>query len=96
MGSEMCIRDSCQTPITNGRGKLDLDFIAWRDNFLKHMLFNWVKAQRGSKELWAVVELGPKGSGYALDCFPDVWEDAIVARGEIDKVFKNALRRAKK
>ena len=86
----------CQTPITNGRGKLDLDFIAWRDNFLKHMLFNWVKAQRGSKELWAVVELGPKGSGYALDCFPDVWEDAIVARGEIDKVFKNALRRAKK
>ena len=86
----------CQTPITNGRGKLDLDFIAWRDNFLKHMLFNWVKAQRGSKELWAVVELGPKGSGYALDCFPDVWKDAIVARGEIDKVFKNALRRAKK
>ena len=86
----------CQTPITNGRGKLDLDFIAWRDNFLKHMLFNWVKAQRGSKELWAVVELGPKGSGYALDCFPDVWEDAIVARGEIDKVFKNALRRATK
>ena len=86
----------CQTPITNGRGKLDLDFIAWRDNFLKHMLFNWVKAQRGSKELWAVVELGPKGSGYALDCFPDVWTDASVARGEIDMVFKNALRRAKK
>ena len=86
----------CQTPITNGRGKLDLDFIAWRDHFLKPMLYNWVKAQRGAKELWAVVELGPKGSGYALDCFPDVWKDAIVARGEIEKAFKGALRKAGK
>ena len=86
----------CQTPITNGRGNLDLDFLTWRDNFLRHMLYSWVKAQRGAKELWAVVELGPKGSGYALDCFPDVWKDAIVARSEIAKVFKNALRRAKK
>ncbi len=86
----------CQTPITNGRGKLDADFIAWRDNFLRHALEAWIKAQRGAKELWAVVELGPKGSGYALDCFPDVWKDAIVARGEIESEFKKALRRAKK
>ena len=54
------------------------------------------KGQRGATELWAVVELGPKGSGYALDCFPDVWKDAIVARGEIEKAFKGALRKAKK
>ena len=43
-----------------------------------------------------LIELGPKGSGYALDCFPDVWKDAIVARGEIENEFKKALRRAKK
>ena len=43
-----------------------------------------------------VVELGPKGSGYALDCFPDAWKDAIVARGEIENEFEKALRRAKK
>ena len=42
------------------------------------------------------VELGPKGSWYALDCFPDVWKDAIVARGEIENEFKKALRRVKK
>ena len=86
----------CQTPVTNGRGVLDADFITWRDNFLKHLLYNWVKGQRGATELWAVVELGPRGSGYALDCFPDVWKDAIVARGEIEKAFKGALRKAKK
>ena len=86
----------CQTPVTNGRGALDADFITWRDHFLKHLLYHWVKGQRGGTTLWAVVELGPKGSGYALDCFPDVWKDAIVARDEIDKAFKGALRKAKK
>ncbi len=86
----------CQTPVTNGRGKLDGDFVSWRDNFLKHALYNWVQGQRGAKELWAVVELGPLGSGYALECFPDVWKDAIVARGEIEKAFKGALRKAGK
>ncbi len=86
----------CQTPITNGRGKLDADFVAWRDNFLSHALEAWIKGQRGAKELWAVIELGPKGSGYALDCFPDVWKDAIVARGELENEWKKALRRAKK
>ena len=28
--------------------------------------------------------------------FPDVWKDAIVARGEIEKAFKGVLRKAKK
>ena len=70
--------------------------LSWRDNFLKHALYNWIKGQRGAKELWAVVELGPLGSGYALECFPDVWKDAIVARGEIEKAFKGALRKAGK
>lgn len=86
----------CQTPITSGNRKLDKDFIAWRDNFLRHALETWIRGQRRATELWAVVELGPKGSGYALDCFPDVWKDAIVAKREIEAEFKKALRRAKK
>ncbi len=86
----------CQTPITNGRGKLDLDFISWRDMFLRPMLAAWLESARSGNTLWAVVELGPKGSGYALDCFPDVWKDAIIARQEIEKVWKSALRKWKK
>lgn len=82
----------CQTPITNGRGKLDRDFVLWRDNFLKPMLAAWLKAAKKGQELWAVIELGPQGSGYALECFPDVWKDAIVARAEIEKVWKSLVK----
>ena len=83
----------CQTPITNGRGKLDLDFIAWRDHFLKPALAAWLESAKPGQTLWAVVELGPKGSGYALDCFPNVWKDAIVARQEIEKVWRSLMRK---
>lgn len=86
----------CQTPVTDGRGKLDGDFVTWRDNFVKPLFAELVKGARAGKTLWAVVELGPKGSGYALECFPDVWEDACVARGELDKLWKAALRKWKK
>ena len=86
----------CQTPITNGKGKLDLDFETWRDCFCKPMLECWLAGARAGKELWAVIELGPKGSGYGMDCFPDIWKDAIVARAEIDKLWKNLLRKWKK
>jgi hypothetical protein len=86
----------CQTPVTNGRGQLDGDFIAWRDNYVKPMLAAWLQGARADKELHAVIELGPRGSGYALECFPDVWKDAIVARGEVEKVWKSQLRKWKK
>ena len=86
----------CQTPITNGRGKLDLDFIAWRDHFLKPALSAWLESAKPGQTLWAVLELGPKGSGYALDCFPNVWKDAIVAREEIEKVWRSLMRKRKR
>ena len=86
----------CQTPVTNGRGQLDLDFTTWRDNFLSPMFAAWLNGARAGKELWAVVELGPKGSGYGMACFPDIWKDAIVARGEIELVWKRALRKWRK
>ncbi|NKB68357.1 MAG: xylose isomerase [Candidatus Latescibacteria bacterium] len=86
----------CQTPITNGKGKLDADFITWRDKFCSHLLDGWLKGQRGAKSLYAVIELGPKGSGYALDCFPDVWEDAIVARAEVEKVWNGLIKQRSK
>ena len=82
----------CQTPITNGRGKLDGDFITWRDNFCRPLLEAWLQGVRSGRELWAVIELGPQGSGYALECFPDVWKDAIRAREEIETVWRSLLR----
>lgn len=83
----------CQTPVTNGRGKLDTDFISWRDNFVRPLLATWLENAQPGQTLWAVVELGPKGSGYALDCFPNVWKDAIVARQEIENVWHSLLQK---
>ena len=81
----------CQTPITDGKGKLDRDFVIWRDDYLEPSLAAWVKGA-GSKTLYAVPELGPQGSGYALACFPDIWLDAIREKDEIRKVWRKVLK----
>ncbi|MBI4531750.1 MAG: xylose isomerase, partial [Candidatus Latescibacteria bacterium] len=54
----------CQTPVTNGKGKLDRDFKVWL-GFCEHLLTAWLEAAEPGKELFAVPELGPQGSGYA-------------------------------
>ena len=83
----------CQTPVTNGKRKLDRDFALWLNHFCRPMLESWLKGARSGKDLWAVVELGPQGSGYALECFPDIWKDACRARQEIEAVWDKLVRR---
>ncbi len=83
----------CQTPVTNGKRKLDRDFALWLNHFCTPMLESWLKGARSGKELWGVVELGPQGSGYALECFPDIWKDACRARQEIKAVWDKLVRR---
>ncbi|MDA0748908.1 MAG: xylose isomerase [bacterium] len=82
----------CQTPITDGKGKLDRDFKAWLAGYLEPSLAAWLDAAGPGKELFAVMELGPQGSGYALACFPDVWQDAIVEKQEVEKVWRRVIR----
>jgi sugar phosphate isomerase/epimerase len=78
----------CQVPVTDGNGKLDRDFVTWRDNYLEPALASWIRGAKGKRTLYAVPELGPQGSGYALACFPDIWVDAIRAKDEIKKVWR--------
>ena len=82
----------CQVPVTDGAGKLDQDFVTWRENYLVPALASWIRGARGKKTLYAVPELGPQGSGYALSCFPDIWEDAIRAKDEIRKVWRKLVK----
>ncbi len=49
-----------------------------------------------AKTLYAVPELGPQGSGYALACFPDIWKDAIREKDEIHRVWRRLTRKWKK
>jgi hypothetical protein len=86
----------CQTPVTNGRGGLDRDFKVWLENYLESALAAWLKGARSAKTLYAVPELGPQGSGYALACFPDIWKDAIREKDEILKVWRRLIRNWKK
>lgn len=86
----------CQTPVTDGRGGLDRDFQTWLAGYLEPSLAAWLKAAGSGKELFAVTELGPQGSGYALACFPDVWKDAIVQKDEIQKVWRRLIRKWRK
>ena len=91
-GTFLCCQAAAPLLCANGRGRIDRDFALWRDHFLQPLLESWLKGAKSGAELYGVVELGPQGSGYALECFPDVWKDACVARGEIEKVWRAALR----
>ena len=71
-----------QIPVTDGRGGLApecRDFLAFVD-----ALFAVVLAAGGDGEaIYACPENGPKVSGYALSCFPDVWADTVRLRDEL-------------
>ncbi len=82
----------CQTPVTNGKGRLDRDFKIWLTNYLEPALEAWLQGAKSGKILHIVPELGPQGSGYALACFPDIWEDAIREKNEIIKVWRKLMR----
>lgn len=82
----------CQTPVTDGKGRLDRDFKVWLENYLEPALAAWLKGAEPGKTLYAVPELGPQGSGYALACFPDIWKDAIREKDEIWKVWRRLIR----
>jgi beta-glucosidase len=67
--------------------------LPWIATHVPAVLEAWLQGAKAGRELWAVVELGPQGSGYALECFPDVWQDACRAREEIAAVWRSLARR---
>jgi hypothetical protein len=85
----------CQVPVTDGRGKPSLEIKDYLE-FLDALLASWFAGAKGGEVLYACPENGPVISGYGLSSFPDVWKDAIVLRGEIDRLWKKHLRAWKK
>ncbi len=82
----------CQVPVTDGRGGFSS---AYRDvqPFIRTGLRHWLAGPRPGNELWVVPELGPVGE-YGLDCFPNVWEDAIVLGDDIRHLWTGLLAEA--
>ena len=80
----------CQVPVTNGRGRLSLEFKQWMP-VLEQTLALWMKGNQAGREMFAVPELGPVAGGYNLEQLPNSWEDAKVLRPIIAKAWKKAL-----
>ena len=80
----------CQIPVTDGHGNLSVEFRAWL-LFVEAAFRCWLEGSRPQNELWVVPELGPVASGYGISTWPPVWEDCIVAKGELQAAWERAL-----
>ncbi|MEO5912744.1 MAG: xylose isomerase [Luteolibacter sp.] len=79
-----------QIPATDGRSNRTPDFLLYLE-FAEALLKHWLDSAPDDAVLHACPENGPRGSGYALSCFPDVWLDAIVVRDEIQKIWSRLI-----
>lgn len=75
-----------QIPATDGQGHLTAEFRLYLD-FAEALLGHWLVCAPEDAILYVCPENGPRSSGYALSCFPDVWLDSIVVRDELQKIW---------
>ena len=75
-----------QIPATDGHGNLTPEFLLYLD-FAEALLKHWLESAPEDAILHVCPENGPRSSGYALSCFPDVWLDAIVIRDQLRKIW---------
>ncbi|MSU52602.1 MAG: xylose isomerase [Opitutaceae bacterium] len=71
-----------QIPVTDGRGALTpecRDFL----EFVEALLAVLVVRSEPCEVFYVCPENGPRRSGYALSCFPDIWSDTVRLRDEI-------------
>lgn len=80
----------CQVPVTNGQGKLSLEFTQWQP-FLEKTLEVWLAGKQAGREIFVVPEMGPVAGGYNFAQLPNSWEDAKVLRPIIAKTWKKVL-----
>ena len=79
----------CQIPVTDGRGHLTREFRDYLP-FVEAAFACWLEGPRPHNELWVVPELGPISSGYGITTWPPVWEDCLVAKGEMQAAWDRA------
>lgn len=81
----------CQVPVTNGVGRLSVEFRQWLP-VLHKVIETWLSADQGGREFFACPEMGPVRGGYNLAQLPNSWRDAKVLRGIIGRAWRRALR----
>ena len=79
----------CQVPVTDGRGRLTPEVRDYLP-FVEKVIETWLARAGPGRELLVVAEMGPLWMGCTLHALPNSWDDAIVLRSEIDKLWKRA------
>lgn len=80
----------CQIPITDGKGNHSPEFEGWLP-FCDKVIETWLAHAGPDREFVVVPEQGPRG-GYGLSCFPDIWQDVIVLKNEIKKLWDKHIQ----
>ncbi len=76
-----------QVPATDGNGRWSPEFADYLE-FVDAFLGLWSSIAARDAVMFGVPENGPKvPGGYGLSCFPDVWQDALVVRREVAKLW---------
>lgn len=75
-----------QVPVTDGRGNLSREMQDYLP-FVEDVFRCWLAGPRPHNELWVVPELGPVSSGYGISTWPAPWEDCLIAKRELEKVW---------
>ena len=81
----------CQVPVTEGSGNLTREMKDYLP-FAEDVFRCWLAGPRPHNELWVVPELGPVSSGYGISTWPPPWEDCLIAKRELEKVWNKAVR----
>ncbi|MGA2017332.1 MAG: xylose isomerase [Opitutaceae bacterium] len=81
----------CQVPVTNGAGRLSVEFRQWLP-VLHKVIETWLSVDQGGREFFACPEMGPVRGGYNLAQLPNSWRDAKVLRGIIGRAWRRASR----
>lgn len=82
----------CQIPVTDGRGHRTPEFSDYL-KFVEDLFTLWLQGPAPRGELWVCPELGCS-HGYHVSTNPPVWPDVMVARGDYQRAWQRARRRA--
>jgi hypothetical protein len=80
----------CQVPVTDGKGRLSVEFKQWLP-VLDKTIETWLAVPQHGRDFFACPEMGPVRGGYNLQQLPNSWDDARVLGKIIAKRWKAAL-----
>jgi sugar phosphate isomerase/epimerase len=80
-----------QVPVTDGTGTLTQEIEEWLP-FAEAILRCWLEGnQSADREIFICPELGPVTGGYALSTFPKSWNEVLILRREIDRLWRRVI-----